>query len=262
MIWLYVILTFIVLYGGVSLYFYLQQEKLIFWPEELEEDYKFEFDTPFEEITLKFPNKVSINCLHFRVHNPKGCILMHHGNQGNMIRWGAHYTKFTTLGYDVLVYDYRTYGKSKGRLSESALIRDARRVYKHLLKSYPSENIIQYGISLGTGIATWLAIKTKCKILILETPYRSMLEMASRKAPYLSLKYILKFHLRTDKRIKKVECPIYIFHGTDDDLIPYEDSLYLSKLNPKIDLTSFKGGKHSNLNTFDLYHKRLKEILR
>lgn len=262
MIWLYLILSIIVIYLGVSLYFFLLQEKLIFWPEKLSDDFKFEFDAPFEELTLHFPQKVAINCLHFRIHNPKGCILMHHGNQGNMIRWGAHYTKFTKLGYDVLVYDYRTYGKSKGRLSEIALIRDARRVYKYLLKGYPSENIIQYGISLGTGIATRLAIDSRCKTLILETPYRSMLEMATRKAPFLWMKYILKFHLRTDRAIKRVKCPIYIFHGTEDELIPYKDSIYLSKLNSNVELTTFEGGKHSNLDSFELYHQKLEEILK
>lgn len=261
MIWLYIILTIVILYLGISLYFFLQQEKLIFWPEKLSDDFQFEFDAPFEEFTLKFPKKVLINCLHFTTPNPKGCILMHHGNQGNMIRWGTHYTKFTKLGYDVLVYDYRTYGKSKGRLTELALIRDARRVYKHLLKTYSKEDIIHYGISLGTGIATRLAVGINCRMLILETPYRSMLEMASRKAPFLLVKYILKFHLRTDRAIKKVKCPIHIFHGTDDDLIPYKDGVYLSKLNSRASLTTFKGGKHSNLDTFESYHKRLEEIL-
>ena len=261
MLW-FSILVVVFIYLGVSLYFFLDQEHHIFKPERLNDDYTFTFKTNFDEFTLKFPKKVLINCLHFHVKNSKGCILMHHGNQGNMIRWGAHYEKFTKLGYEVLVYDYRTYGKSKGRLSELALIRDARRVYKHLLKHYPEKKIIHYGISLGTGIATRLAAGLNCRMLILETPYKSMLEMANRTVPLFFIRYILKFHLRTDRAIKKVKCPIYIFHGTNDELIPYEDSLYLCKLNPNTELTTLEGGLHSNLHTFVEYHNKLKQILK
>lgn len=157
---------------------YLFQEKLLFLPTNLEQDYVYEFNPDFEEIFLEPEHQVLINAIHFKAENPKGVILYFHGNAGDLSRWGKITEKFVDLQYDIFVIDYRTYGKSKGKLSEEALYNDAQFCYDYLLKQYSENEITLYGRSLGTGIASYLAAKNKPSRLILETPYYSILDVA------------------------------------------------------------------------------------
>ena len=149
---------------AASLFFF--QEKLIFRPITLPQDFVYNFSNPFEELFLKAEDGAVINALHFKKENPKGIILYFHGNAGNLARWGKITEFFVEKDYDVLVMDYRTYGKSTGKLSEQALYSDAQMCYNYVLKQYEESEIIVYGRSLGTGMATYLASNNNPKQLI------------------------------------------------------------------------------------------------
>ncbi len=241
--------------------FYLIQEKMLFYPETLDKGYQFKFNHSFEEHYLKIRRGVVVNALLFKVEKPRGVVLFHHGNARNINDWAERYPFFTDNQYDVLFYDYRTFGKSTGPMSELGLHRDARAAYDFLLARYPANQIIQYGISLGSGIATKLAKKVKSPLLILETPYVSMLAMANKVAPYLPNKIILKYPIRSDYWIKRLYCPVFAFHGTNDELVPFNHSLRLKKMKPAIDLTIIEGGMHNDLWQYPVYEKKLNDIL-
>lgn len=253
--------TLLIGYLVLSLILFFIQERMIFWPKPLAENYQFQFRENVEELNLEFPNGVKLNCLHFKIKNPKGCVVYHHGNADNLVRWGEKHHLFTQNGYDFFVYDYRSFGKSKGRLSEYGLFRDAQRIFNYVKIHYPEERIIQYGISLGSGVATKLAAKIMSPLLILETPYLSMYHMAKLKVPFLLNSLILKFHIRTDKFIKKINASIYIFHGTNDELVPYEQGEKLASLNEHAKLITIEGGLHNNLQESHEYKIALKNIL-
>ena len=87
---------------GSSLYFF--QEKLIFLPTILTQDYTFEFSHPFEELFLKSDDGAIINAIHFKNENPKGVILYFHGNAGNLSRWGEITQFFVKKNYDIFVF--------------------------------------------------------------------------------------------------------------------------------------------------------------
>ena len=243
-----------------ALYFF--QEKILFLPTKLEQDYQYQFNYNFEELFLKTEEKASINALHFKVENPKGVILYFHGNAGDLSRWGNIAEYFVAKNYDVLVIDYRTYGKSTGKLSEQALYNDAQFCYDYLLKHYSENQITLYGRSLGTGIASYLASKNNPKQLILETPYYSILDVAESRFPIFPVKSLLKYHFPTFKYLPKTNCPITIIHGTDDGLVPYASGEKLSKLNiEKLNFISIEGGDHNNLIEFEDYHKAIQTVL-
>jgi fermentation-respiration switch protein FrsA (DUF1100 family) len=246
---------------GTSLYFL--QEKLLFMPTVLAQDYKYQFQQPFEELFFKTEVDAVINALHFKAKNPKGVILYFHGNAGDLSRWGTITEYFVKKGYDVLVMDYRTYGKSTGKLSELALYHDAQFCYDYLKERYNESEITIYGRSLGTGIATYLASKHHPKQLIMETPYYSMVEVAKKRFPMFPVKQLLNYELPTFKFIKTVECPITMIHGTADKVIPIESAkkLYKSISNDKITLTIIEGGNHNDLVNFDAYHRIIEEVL-
>ncbi|WP_323786838.1 alpha/beta hydrolase [Psychroserpens sp.] len=246
---------------GASLYFL--QEKILFLPTTLAQDYQYDFRYPFEELFLKTAEDVTINAIHFKTQNPKGVILYFHGNAGDLSRWGIIGEHFVSLNYDVFIMDYRTYGKSKGKLSEQGFYDDAEFCYNYLLKSYTEEDIVLYGRSLGTGIATFLASKYQPKQLILETPYYSILDVAKHRFPMFPVKTLLKYEFPSNEFITNVECPILMLHGTDDTVIPYRSAEKLKGVAPE-KTTSFitiEGGDHNNLISFDLYKEGIKALL-
>ena len=127
-----VALVFIAFYFMIGSSLYYLQEKLLFLPTVLEENFEYQFKYPFEELFLKTDDTAVINTLHFKVEESKGVILYFHGNAGDLSRWGIVTEYFVEKNYDVLVIDYRTYGKSKGKLSEEAFYHDAQFCYDYL----------------------------------------------------------------------------------------------------------------------------------
>jgi hypothetical protein len=115
-------------------------------------------------------------------------------------------------------------------------------------------------------MAVYLAKSAKPHLLILETPFFSLLDTAKYHHPYMPQKLlmaILKYPMRSDLWISDVSCPVYLFHGTKDDIVPYSSSerlLPLIKTEKK--LVTIPGGGHNNLSDFPLYHEQLDLILR
>ncbi|MCI6988049.1 MAG: alpha/beta hydrolase [Campylobacter sp.] len=100
---------------------YLFQEKLIFLPQKLDQNFSYKFSSNFSEIWLE-NGDIRLNALHFKSENPKGIVVFMHGNYGNLSQWSDLGDEFLRIGYDFLIYDYRGYGKSGGKItSESEL---------------------------------------------------------------------------------------------------------------------------------------------
>lgn len=257
---LYVFLGLYVMFTS-SLYFL--QDKLMFLPTVLAKDYQYQFNFPFEELFFKTEEDATINALHFKAERPKGVILYFHGNAGDLSRWGTIVEYFVEKDYDVLVMDYRTYGKSTGTLSEEAFYHDAQFCYNYLKEKYSESEITIYGRSLGTGITTYIASKNHPKQVILETPYYSMVDVAKSRFPIVPVKQLMRYELPSHKYIKQVKCPITMLHGTDDKVIPLEsaEKLYRSLSNNKITLAVIDGGSHNDLVDFEAYHRIMDEVL-
>jgi uncharacterized protein len=256
---IFYIITAIILLSVIA---YFVQEKFIFKPEKLHANFVYKYDAPFRELFFDVQEGVSINGLHFHVENPLGLILYFHGNSRSIKGWAKYAKDFYRYNYDVVLVDYRGFGKSTGKRSEKDIIKDMQFVYNTLTATYPQNHLIVYGRSLGSGFATKLAADNTPRYLILDAPYYSFKKTIERFLPILPVKYILRYHLRTDKWIPKVNCHTYILHGTKDFLIPISNSVKLQQLNPrKITLIPIKGGKHNNLPSFPEYHNLIRDIL-
>jgi alpha-beta hydrolase superfamily lysophospholipase len=241
--------------------FYYNQEKLIFYPEFIRDDFHYPFKADFKELNLK-SDDASINCLHFKTNNSKGIILYFHGNSGSLDTWGLLGEDFVKTGFDFFIFDYRGYGKSKGPKSEEAFHKDCQVVYEHVKKSYPEKDIIVYGRSLGSGFATKVAANNNPKSLILETPYYNFTTVAKHHFPFLPIGFILRWNIQTDKWITKVKCPILIFHGTKDEVIPYKQAIKLKDLLKKEDtFITIEGGTHNNMPSYPEYAVQMKKYI-
>lgn len=258
-----IITIFIITVIAVSLIFYFFQEKFIFKPEKLSDDFKFEYDNQeVEEYNVKLNEKVTINGLHFKTKNPKGVVFYLKGNSKSIKGWGKFAIDFTHYGWDVLMIDYRGFGKSKGKRTQQGMKDDVQAVYNLIKQKVDEKYIIVYGRSLGTGLATKVASVNNPKMLILACPYYSMSNNAKRYLPFIPLGLIMRYSMPTYKWIKYVKCPIKLIHGTNDRIIPMKSSVRLSRINPKLSrLYLVIGGGHKNLHNFEDYHRALKEIL-
>ena len=249
-------------------YTYYRQEEMLFQKAVLPETHVFTYEEPFKEIFLDTDRHARLNALYFYVEQPKGIVLYFHGRGGNLDNnMGRISHEFTDRGYDFFAIDYRGFGKSRGKLSEDALYQDADYSYNFLLDYFPEDQIIIYGCSLGTGVATYVASRHRPKGLILEAPYYSILDLTPRRVPYIPrflIPILLKYHFRTDKWILNVDSPIHIFHGTDDELVPYASSTRLIELIEEKDdasLISIEKGRHNNLSHYPKYQLKIDQIL-
>jgi uncharacterized protein len=246
--------------------FYFRQENMIFYPEVLPADFQYSFPARFDEVTLS-SDGAAINALHFKTDNPKGVVIYFHGNAGNLSSWGEVALDFTRLHYDVLIPDYRGYGKSTGKIRNEAMLhRDAAVAYNYLQKRYRENQIIVYGRSIGTGIAVHLARETRPRMLILESPMFNMQDLAKYHYPLMPsalVALILKYPMRTDLWIADVQCPAYLFCGTEDDTVPYNSSERLLKITrTQSRLITIPGGGHNNLGESAIYREELERILK
>ena len=242
---------------------YFLQDLFIFKPEKLHPDFQFRYDSPFRELNFDVEKGVRINGLHFFRENPVGLILYFHGNSRSIKGWARYARDFYRYNYDVVLVDYRGFGKSTGKRGEAEMLTDMQFVYYRLKEQYTEQHLIVYGRSLGSGFAARLAADNHPRYLILDAPYYNFRKVIERFIPFLPVRYVLRYHLRTDKWITRVQCPVYILHGTKDWLIPIRHSEQLQKLNPrKITLIRIHGGRHNNLPKFSEYHNFIRDILK
>lgn len=262
-LWLSILCFVLGIYLVISILLYFLQDYLMFKPEKLPKDFQFHYENQeTEEYNIETRDGATINGLRFKAKNPKGLVFYLKGNSKSIRGWGKFAVDFTRNGYDVLMVDYRGFGKSTGRRTQKAIKRDLQVIYNKVKDNVREKYIILYGRSLGSGFAAKLASMNDPRMLILDAPYYSLSKVAKRYLPFMPLSLLIKFPMPTNKWLKYVKCPIHIIHGTDDRLIPYKTSVKLSKIQPKLTtLHTIIGGGHKNLNTFESYHKILTEII-
>ena len=255
-----ILLVLIYLLGGLLLYFF--QEKFMFHPRAVSMDYQYKFEQPFEEVNASLDGE-NVNIIKFpSTVVKKGTVLFFHGNMINVEYYKKYPVFFISRGYELWMIDYPGFGKSTGKKNENNLYAQAAFFYS-LLPGTPSDsNIIIYGKSIGTGIAAWLASEKSCRRLVLETPYYSMKKLAANFAPMYPTSFLSRYELPTYDYINRSTAPLTIFHGTSDNIVPYEHALQLKTSKPGLELVTIEGGEHNDLFEQPLYREKMDSLLR
>jgi pimeloyl-ACP methyl ester carboxylesterase len=263
MSWTTIFLLFIATVATISILLYFFQERFLFHPEKLPKDFIFQYENQeVEEYNIQLNDNVLINGLHFKTKKPKGVVFYLKGNSRSIKGWGKFAVDFTLHGWDVIMMDYRGFGKSTGKRTQQTMKEDVQAIYNRIKENVDEKYIIVYGRSLGTGLATKIASVNDPRMLILACPYYSMSKNIKRYLPFIPLGLVMRYSMPTYKWIKYVKCPIKILHGTNDKVIPMKSSFRLSKINPKLTrIYPIIGGGHKNLHNYESYHRALKEIL-
>ena len=216
----------ILIYSLIGITLYYLQEFFLFHPEKLPANHTYHFTVPFEEVNIPFNKTDTMNMVKFFPAGSvrRGVVVYFHGNKQNLERYAKFASNFTKHGYEVWMEDYPGFGKSTGERTEKKIYEQALQVYKMAASKYGQDSIIIYGKSFGTGIASYVASVTTCKRLILETPYYSIPSLYSSYAPIYPTAAMSTYKIPTYKYLEELKCPISIFHGTKDGVIPFFNS--------------------------------------
>lgn len=259
-VWISIVFSFLLIIPWTLLY--LNQESFIFYPEKLSNNHSFNFDQKFEEKTIKANDGVLLNGVLFKADSAKGLIFYLHGNAGSLDSWGLTAEFYTSFNYDVFMLDYRGYGKSEGVInSQQQMFDDVQTAYDEMKKWYPENKIIVLGYSIGTGPAAKLASTNHPELLILQAPYYSLIDMAKNNFKLIP-SFILKYKFETNEYLKIVNVPVVIFHGDQDEVIPYNSSQRLkSEFENKVTLITLHGQRHNRMTYNPEYLMEMNKIL-
>jgi fermentation-respiration switch protein FrsA (DUF1100 family) len=127
------------------------------------------------------------------------------------------------LRTDVLLFDYRGYGRSEGRPDEEGTYRDGRAAYNYLVREcgLAPDRIILFGESLGAAIAVQMATELQARALVLESPFTSIRDMARSVYPFLPVGSLLRTRYDNLAKIQQVTVPLLVLHGTHDRTVPF-----------------------------------------
>jgi pimeloyl-ACP methyl ester carboxylesterase len=252
------------LYVCVCAGMYFFQEKLLFHPYKLAADYKYNFSGRYREFNIDIGNGCTVNALQFYADSPaRGVVLYFHGNAEALDRTGGLAGTFTGRGYDCIMMDYPSYGKSTGALTEENLFNTGSKFIDLIKKSYSCGRIIIYGKSLGTGIAAHTARYSEWyKALILEAPYYSIVDIGQRRYPYLPVGLLSRYPISTYQYLRDLHNPVYAIHGTDDQVIPIASPRRFLDLGLTVfSFTEVQGAHHGDLARYKEYDQLLDKIL-
>lgn len=176
-----------------------------------------------EERWLTAPDGVRVLSWYGRAKEGQPTLLYFHGNGGHLAVRGSRIQRFQERGWGIYMMAYRGYSGSGGAPSEADNVADARRAYDDLRSlGVPAERIVLFGESLGTGVATQVAVVAKAAGLVLDSPFTSIVEIGRSLYPILPVDWLLAHRYETINYIGRVEAPLLVVHGEADHIVPVD----------------------------------------
>ncbi|MEN8257545.1 MAG: alpha/beta hydrolase [Thermodesulfobacteriota bacterium] len=235
-------------YGAMMLFVFLYQNNLLFLPNiggRKVEATPANVGLAYEPVTLTSSDNVQLDGWFLPVDQARGAILFFHGNAGNISHRLDSLLIFHRLGYSVLIFDYRGYGRSQGRPTEAGTYRDAEAAWQYLVQERQIEpgRIVFFGRSLGAAVAAKLATVHPPGALILESCFTSVPDMAAHLYPLLPARLLSRLSYNVLDYLQQVSSPLLVVHSPDDEIIPFShgERIFAAGRPPKVFL-KLKGG--------------------
>jgi hypothetical protein len=228
-------------YGVVLVLLFLFQERLVYYPQigrELQSNPR-DHGMDYAPVTLATADGERLDAWFVPAPQSTAAVLILHGNAGNMSQRMDTIAMFHRLGYGVLIFDYRGYGRSTGRPSEEGLYRDAVAAWDHLTRERgiaPGE-IVVFGESLGGAVAAWLAAHLdepeRPGALVLSSVFTSAPELAADLYAWLPTRWLVRLRYGTRAALAQIDCPVLIAHSPEDEIIPFRHGQLLYEAAPE-----------------------------
>jgi uncharacterized protein len=182
-------------------------------------------------------------------------VLYFHGNGGNLSGRAARMATYLQQGYGMTMMSYRSFSGSTGSPSERANVADAQLAFDTLVASGTKANdIIVYGESLGSGVATQVAAARPVGGIILDAPYTSTVDVGAATYWFLPVRLLMSDRYETIRHIKQVTAPLLIVHGERDGVIPVAmgRAVHVAATSPK-QISTFPAAGHDNHSEYGSY---------
>ena len=214
------ILILLLVAGGVLL---LLEKRLIYFPMRAHDVTPAGLGLASEELSLVTEDGVRLHGWFLPVKGSRWSVLLCHGNAGNVShRLDRTLLMQSRLKLDVLLFDYRGYGKSEGSPDEEGTYRDARAAYRWLVaRGVGPGRMLLFGESLGSAVALQLALEVEARALVLESPFASIPEMARAVYPFLPLWPFVRTRYDNVAKVGRLRMPLFVLHGECDEVVPF-----------------------------------------
>lgn len=248
------------LYAAVLALLWWGQERLMFFPDRLPPDHRFDVGPDVQERWIDVPG-ARLSALHLQRPGARGVVFYLHGNAGSLDSWFVNADFWRATGFDLFMLDYRGYGKSTGRIQgQVQLEADVRAAWAAVAPQYAGRRIVLFGRSLGSGLAAGLAAELQPDLTVLVSPYASLRALARQHYPWVPTA-LLRYPLATDEALARVRTPVLLAHGGRDDLIPAEHSRQLAAVTPRASLLLVPEAGHNDIQLFPAYLEGLRAAL-
>jgi pimeloyl-ACP methyl ester carboxylesterase len=236
---------------GLGLLFVVRwlEPRFAFFPSAGESTTPSEFGVPFTAVTLTTADGEQVRAWLLAATDARAFVVYFHGNGGNLSIWAPILSDLAVHGYDVLAVDYRGYGLSSGRPTESGVYRDADAVLEHLSTANTgSRPVIYWGRSLGTAVAAYAASRRRPDGIILEAGFPDARAIV-RTSPLLAFLSIFStYRFPTAERLAGVDTPVLVLHGDADRVIPFALGRALfDRLTGDKMFVAIPGGDHNDV---------------
>ena len=230
-------------YGLVLVIIYLMQGRMLYLPNVPGRALTM---TPadarmdYEDVSFETSDGVTLHGWFIAGRAPR-VLLFFHGNAGNISHRLDSIRQFRNLGLSVFIIDYRGYGQSEGRTTESGIYRDADAAWRYLTETRgvrPGDVVI-FGRSLGGSVAARLAAQQHPLALIVESSFTSVPDIAQELYPWLPARWLSRLSHATRDYVRDVQCPVLVVHSRDDEIIPFHhgQAIFAAAPEPRTLLT-------------------------
>jgi hypothetical protein len=252
-------------YAVFLAFLWFRQESLMFYPVPLPAGYRLAQDPDVHERTVEVKG-ARLSVLHLQLPHPKGVVFFLHGNAGNLAGWFGNADFYRQANFDLVMPDYRGFGKSTGHIGSARQLReDVRAVWDAVAAQYQGKRVVLYGRSLGTGLAADLAEQLSAAgrppdLTVLVSPYSSIRELTAEFYPWVP-SALVRYPLDTARHLNGIAGPVLLVHGENDTLIGMHHVRRLQQVLPSARLLLLPGSGHNDVHDHPLYRRELRQAL-
>ena len=239
------------IYLSLALFLFLFQRNLLYYPTPENEH---EYDVVQYEVDDVVLNVIVLN-------QGKDEAVLYFGGNGEAVVANAYYFNKALPDYTVYLVNYRGYGGSTGKPTETNLYLDAEYIYDQIAVNHKAVSV--FGRSLGSGVATYLASTKSINKMVLITPYDSIQKIAQKQYPVFPIAILLRDKFDSLSRVKNISTDTLVLLAEHDVIIPRENSQRLIKAFPSSQLRVevIEGTDHNSISSKAEYYNFLYEFM-
>ena len=217
-----IIVGILAIYMLVLILLFIFQRNLMYHPDE-NNYFGDKLKVNIEKVKINTSDNINLLAwFHKKDLKKFKTIVYFHGNAGKLENRIHKLNHFKDMKVNFLIIAWRGFSGNEGKPSEEGLYEDGNSSIRWLKNlGLTEKDIIIYGESLGTGIATEISQNKNFAGLILETPFTSMIDAAKNFYPYIPVDLILKDKYKNNVKIKNINVPLLVMHGEEDQIVPF-----------------------------------------